>query len=276
MSGRRIAWLDVFTNRPYAGNQLAVVAPGDGLSDDEMQSIARELTISETVFVLDEARRLRIFTPGYELPLAGHPTVGAALECARTGLIPSEGRWVFQTGVGDTPVDVAGGVATMTQAEPELGETVDASAVAEALGIAADDIVSPPQFCTTTKLAQLYVEVASRELLASISPTEALVRGLPGEGLVPWCEVGPGEVAQRMFAPEMGVMEDPATGSAAGGLGALRVFRGAAPGELLVRQGEELGRPSSMTVTVGGTTGAPADVRVGGTAVLVMEGELRL
>jgi trans-2,3-dihydro-3-hydroxyanthranilate isomerase len=273
---RRIAWLDVFTDRPFAGNQLAVVTPGDGLSAEEMQSIARELTISETVFVLEDARRLRIFTPGYELPLAGHPTVGAALECARTGLIPSDGRWVFQTGVGDTPVDVRDGVATMTQAAPELGDLVDAALVAAALGVGVDDIASPPQFCTTTKLAQLFVELRSRSLLAGLAPDERLVSELPGEGVAPWYEVGPGEVAQRMFAPEMGVMEDPATGSAAGALGALRVFRGAAPGPLLVRQGEELGRPSSMHVTVGGAAGAPADVRVGGTAVLVMEGELRL
>jgi trans-2,3-dihydro-3-hydroxyanthranilate isomerase len=211
-----------------------------------------------------------------ELPVAGHPTVGAALECARTGLIPSPGRWVFQTGIGDTPVDLADGVATMTQADPELGDTVDAAVVAEALGISVDDVVSAPQFCTTTKLAQLYAEVSSHELLASITPSLELVHELPGEGVVPWCEVGPGEVAERMFAPDMGVPEDPATGSAAGGLGALRVFRGAAPGEVLVRQGEEIGRPSEMRVTVGGSAGAPADVRVGGTAVLVFEGEIEL
>jgi trans-2,3-dihydro-3-hydroxyanthranilate isomerase len=122
----------------------------------------------------------------------------------------------------------------------------------------------------------LFAEVRSRDVLASLAPDERLVSELPGEGVAPWCEVGPGEVAQRMFAPAMGVMEDAATGSAAGALAALRVFRGAAPGELLVRQGEEMGRPSSMYVTVGGAAGAPADVRVGGSAVLVMEGELRL
>ena len=249
---RRIAWLDVFTDRPFAGNQLAVVTPGDGLSGEQMQAIARELTISETVFVLDDARRLRIFTPGYELPLAGHPTVGATLECARTGLIPANGRWVFKTGVGDTPVEVADGVATMTQAPPELGETVDAEPVAAALGVG---VVDTPQFCSTSGIAQLFAQVASREDLANVKADRDLVQALPGEGVGAWCEVGDGEVAQRFFAPDMGVFEDPATGSAAGALGALRVFRGTAPGRLLVRQGDELGRPALIHVEVGGYAG---------------------
>jgi trans-2,3-dihydro-3-hydroxyanthranilate isomerase len=252
------------------------VIPGDGLTAEQMQQVARELTISETVFVLEDARRLRIFTPGYELPLAGHPTVGATLECARIGAIPAEGRWVFQTGVGDTPVDVASGVATMTQAEPVLGDEVDPAPVAAALGVAEDALVSTPRFCTTTGIQQLFAEVRDRATLAAIEPDDKLVDALPGEGLGPWCEVGPGEVAQRFFAPAMGVLEDPATGSAAGALGALRVFRGAEPGPLLVRQGDELGRPSEIHVEIGGAPGAPSDVRVGGTAVLVMEGELRI
>ena len=87
-----------------------------------MQSIAAELAISETTFLQDGCHRLRTFTPSYELPLAGHPTVGSALELARLGLIPAEGRWVFQTGIGEIPVELANGTATMTQAHPELGE----------------------------------------------------------------------------------------------------------------------------------------------------------
>ena len=274
---RRLSWLDVFTDRPFAGNPLAVVPDGDGLSDAQMQALARELGLSETVFAVDDARRLRIFTPVVELPLAGHPTVGCALELARLGRIPSEGRWVFRTGAGETPVDLAGGVATMTQAEPELGLEHDHPAVALALQVVEDALASPPQMCTTTGVRQLFAEVRDREALAALSPDTELVAGLENVDLLSaWCENGDGEVAQRGFAPQMGIVEDPATGSAAGALAALRVFRGADPGPVIVRQGEEIGRPSEMRVQVEGHPGTPTEVRVGGRAVLVMEGEFDL
>jgi trans-2,3-dihydro-3-hydroxyanthranilate isomerase len=239
----RLSWLDVFTDVPFAGNPLAVVPDGDGLGDDQMQALARELGLSETVFAVDDARRLRIFTPVKELPLAGHPTVGCALELARLGRIPADGRWVFKTGAGDTPVDlVRGEVATMTQAEPELGLEHDLVAVTAALQVSEDVLASHPRMCTTTGVRQLFAEVRSREELAGLAPD----------------------------------VEDPATGSAAGALGALRVFLGGESGELLVRQGEEIGRPSEMRVEVDGEPGTPTEVRVGGRAVLVMEGEVEL
>ena len=271
---RRIAWLDVFTERPFAGNQLAVVADGDGLSDDQMQGLARELAISETVFVVDDSRRLRIWTPGYELPMAGHPAVGAALELARLGRIPADGEWVFKTGGRDTPIVLRDGVATMSQGEPELGLEHDTTAVAAALRIREEDLVSQPQHCTTG-VRQIFAEVRDRDALADLRADLDLVAGLGrSDGLVAWCEVGDGEVAQRFFAPQMGIPEDPATGSAAGALGALRVFRGAAPGALLVRQGDEVGRPSEMRVDVAGDPGNPVEVRVGGRAVLLFEGAI--
>ena len=274
---RRLSWLDVFTDHPFTGNPLAVVPDGDGLSDELMQTLARELGISETVFVLEDARRIRIFTPRTELPLAGHPTVGCALELARLGLIPAEGRWVFQTGVGDTPVDLGGGVATMTQAEPELGLEHDVVAVTTALQVDESVLASPPRMCTTTGVRQLFAEVVSRDALAALAPDTELVAGLENVDLLSaWCEVAGGEVAQRGFAPQMGIVEDPATGSAAGALAALRVFRGASPGDVIVRQGEEIGRPSEMRVHVDGEPGTPTEVRVGGRAVLVMEGEVEL
>jgi trans-2,3-dihydro-3-hydroxyanthranilate isomerase len=275
-SGRHIAWLDVFTDRPFAGNQLAVVADGDGVSDDAMQTFARELAISETVFVVDGGRRLRVWTPGYELPMAGHPAVGAALELARLGRIPGDGEWVFKTGGRDTAIALRDGVATMNQGEPELGLEHDTSAVAAALGIAEEELASLPQHCTTG-VRQIFAQVRDREALAALRPDLDLVAGLGrSDGLVAWCEVADGEVAQRFFAPQMGIPEDPATGSAAGALGALRVFRGAAPGSLLVRQGEEIGRPSEMQVEVAGEAGHPTEVRVGGRAVLVFEGRIEL
>src|SRR5215218_8458996 len=171
----RLSWLDVFTDRPFAGNPLAVVPDADELSGEQMQALARELAISETVFALDGARRIRIFTPTSELPLAGHPTVGCALELARLGRIPSDGRWVFKTGVGETPVEVADGVATMTQAEPELGLEHDLAAVVAALQVDDDVLVSPPQMCTTTGVRQLFAEVGDRATLAGLVPDQELV-----------------------------------------------------------------------------------------------------
>ena len=270
---RSIAWLDVFTSQPFTGNQLAVI-DGNGLDDDQMQAIARELTISETVFVLGAAAELRIWTPAYELPGAGHPVIGAALELARRGEIPSSGTWVFEIRGREVMVDLSDGAATMTQPDPGMGVIVDYAAAAAALQIGEDEIVSEPQFCTTG-VRQAFAEVRDRDALAAIHPDYDLVAGLRNaDGLVAWCEVGDGEVAQRFFAPQMGIAEDPATGSAAGALGSLRVFRGAEPGPLLVRQGAELHRPSEIHVQIGGAVGAPADVRVGGRAVLVFEGTL--
>jgi len=272
----RISWLDVFTDRPFAGNPLAVVPDGDGLTDEQMQTLARELGISETVFALDGGRRIRIFTPTTELPLAGHPTVGCAIELARLGIIPAEGRWEFTTGMGQTPVDLSDGTAFMTQAEPELGLEHDLAAVVAALQVDEDVLPSPPQMCTTTGVRQLFAEVPDRDTLAGLSPDLKLVEGLENvDLLLAWCEAGDREVAQRGFAPQLGIAEDPATGSAAGALGALRVFRGAQPGPLLARQGAEIGRPSEMQVEVYGEPGAPTEVRVGGRAVLVFEGDIR-
>jgi trans-2,3-dihydro-3-hydroxyanthranilate isomerase len=274
---RRIAWLDVFTDRPFAGNQLAVVPDGDGLSDAQMQALARELGISETVFAVEDCRRIRIFTPARELPLAGHPTVGAAVELARLGLIPADGEWVFKTGAGDTPVVVRDGGATMTQAEPALGLEHDLAAVAGALRIDEDSLASHPRMCSTTGVRQLFAQVRDRDALAALAPDTDLVAGLENtDMLAAWCEVADGEVAQRGFAPQMGIVEDPATGSAAGALGALRVFRGAEPGRLVVRQGDEVGRPSVMVVDVDGEVGNPTEVRVGGQAVLLFEGQVAI
>ena len=273
---RHIAWLDVFTDRPLAGNQLAVIADGDGLSDDQMQALARELAISETVFVVDDARRLRIWTPGKELPMAGHPAIGAALELARLGRIPAAGEWEFKTGGRDTPIELRDGVATMNQGEPELGLEHDTTAVAAALRIREEDLVSQPQHCTTG-VRQIFAEVRDREALGALHPDLDLVAGLGrSDGLVAWCEVADGDVAQRFFAPQMGIAEDPATGSAAGALAALRVFRGAAPGRILVRQGEEVGRPSTIHVEVRGEAANPTEVLVGGRAVLLFEGEIEI
>lgn len=279
MNRLELAWLDVFTDRPLGGNPLAVVLDADDLSGEQMQALARELGLSETIFVLEDAGRLRIFTPGVELPLAGHPVVGASLELARRGRIPAEGRTVFRTGVGDTPVEVSGGVATMTQAAPERESVaVDAAGL---LGLASGDLAGEPVACSTG-VRFVFAEVRDREALARVEADQAAIAAIddPALGMVAWCGVSTGSdpfvdgAAMRMFAPRMGIAEDPATGVAAGALGALRVFEGAEPGPLTISQGEEIGRPSTIHVAVGGAAGAPEHVRVGGRAVLLFEGAL--
>jgi trans-2,3-dihydro-3-hydroxyanthranilate isomerase len=275
VSDRAVHWLDVFTDIPFAGNQLAVVPDADGLSDATMQAVAAELGLSETVFVSGGAERLRIFTPASELPLAGHPVVGTTLDLARLGRIPADGTHVFATGVGDTRVEVVGGeTAWMAQAPLEVGVSVDATDAARLLRIDSDDVVGTPRVCSTA-FGQLVTRVRDRETLASLAPDQAAIAAFDvADGVLAWCENGD-ELAQRFFAPRIGIAEDPATGSAAGALGALRVHEGGEPGEVLVRQGAEVGRPSEIHVSVGGKPGAPEPPRVGGRAVLVMEGLLR-
>ncbi|HWH45528.1 MAG TPA: PhzF family phenazine biosynthesis protein [Thermoleophilaceae bacterium] len=269
------AWLDVFTDTPLGGNPLAVVIGADSLDGDGMQALAREFGVSETVFVLEEASRLRIFTPEIEMRLAGHPVVGASLELARRGLIPAEGTTVFHTGAGETPVEVSGGVAVMTQAEPEFGDDMDPAAVAPLLGVAPEDLDGPAAVCDTGT-RYVMARLCDRSTLARLQPDQAAIADMPDPalGIVAWADEGPDAVAQRMFAPRMGIAEDPATGGAAGALAALRVKRGAEPGDLEVRQGSEIGRPSTIQASVGGAPGAPSAPRVGGRAVLILEGSL--
>jgi trans-2,3-dihydro-3-hydroxyanthranilate isomerase len=270
-----ISWVDVFTDRPFAGNPLAVVPDADELDADQMQLLAGELGLSETTFVLDGGRRLRIFTPKAELPLAGHPVVGAVAELGRLGRL-ADGEHVFQTGVGDTPVELAQGVATMTQPDLRMHHELDPARCAELLGLEPEDMLGAPVVCETA-LAQGFAQVRDRGALSRVAPD---LQGLiafddDAIGLAAWCE-DDGDVAMRFFAPGVGVPEDPATGSAAGALGALRVAQGARPGRVVVRQGEDMGRPSTIHVEIGGEPGTPRGVRVGGSAAPVMTATIEL
>jgi trans-2,3-dihydro-3-hydroxyanthranilate isomerase len=267
-------WVDVFTDIPFAGNPLAVVPDADELLDEQMQDIAAELNLAETTFVKGGAERLRIFTPRSELPLAGHPVVGTSLVLASLGRLPEDGVHVFKTGAGETPVELGGGVATMTQAPFDPGIELDPSQMASLLRLGADVVVGTPRACSTITTPQALVHVRDRETLARLEPDlPAIAAFREAMGVAAWCEDGD-ELAVRFFAPGDGIPEDPATGSVAGALGALRVFEGGQPGSVLVRQGAEIGRPSEIRVTVDGRPGAPEAPRVGGTAVPVLTGTL--
>lgn len=275
MTALRVSWVDVFTDRPFAGNRLAIVLDADPLEPDEMQTIAAELNLPETTFVLEGVNRLRIFAPEMEMPLAGHPVVGTTVELGRLGLL-ADGEHVFQTAVGETPVELRDGTATMTQPDLRVHRELDPALCASLLGLEPGEVTGRPAVCETA-VAQGFAQVLDHDVLARIRPDLDGILRFDDQaiGLVAWCERD-GELAMRFFAPRIGVAEDPATGSAAGALAALRVQQGAAPGAVTVRQGEHVGRPSTMNVEIGGEPGTPSGVRVGGTAVPVLQATVEL
>ena len=272
--------VDVFTDRPLAGNQLAVVLDAEGVDDGTMQGLAREFNFSETTFVLPATQsgcdvRVRIFTPVYELPMAGHPTVGTAVVLHAEGRIGE--RAVFELGVGPTPVQVdATGTAWMTQKEATFGAALeDRPGLAAALRLDTDDVRSDlPIQVVSTGNEFLLLPLASEDALRRAAPNfgnwgavkaastmEAVYCFVAGDG---------GNFRARMFVPALGSGEDPATGSAAGPLGAYAA-RHLGITSLVIRQGVEIGRPSLIRVEAG--EGGP---RVGGTAIVLGSGELEL
>jgi trans-2,3-dihydro-3-hydroxyanthranilate isomerase len=283
--------VDVFTRERFGGNPLAVFPDARELDPTLMQRIASELNLSETTFVLPAQRpdcdvRVRIFTPRRELPMAGHPTVGTAFVLAAEGRVSGD-RLTFELGVGPTRVDLVPGpdggpVWRMTQPTPRFGpRLVDHVAVATALGLVVEDLVTErPIEAVATGLPFLMVELRDLDALARARLQPLLWSTLPAihdDAIMPYLFVRtrPGAVRARMFAPGEGIAEDPATGSAAGPLGAYLVQHGAlAAGRdrvarLEVAQGVEMGRPSQMFVEVEGRPGEVETVRVGGAAVAV-------
>jgi len=289
--------LDVFTERPFAGNPLAVVQQADQLSQAQMQAIAREFNLSETVFLqaprIESALvRARIFTPAKELPFAGHPTVGTACLLSELGIAPQgeDERFVLDEGIGPVPVRVrrAEGrpvFAELTTAQlPEYGATRPTDEVVAAiLGLGIGDLGSESEGVRTVSCGMPFVLVPVRapEVLAAISLDVGLWRqtlmGQWAQELYVYARGYDGELRARMFAPAMGIPEDPATGAAAAALGgALASESPIIEGRLqwLIRQGLEMGRPSELHVSAERAGGAVTAVRVGGYAVRVAEGTL--
>jgi trans-2,3-dihydro-3-hydroxyanthranilate isomerase len=252
--------LDVFCIGPFTGNQLCVVPDAAGIDDRTMQSLAREIGFSETTFVtgVDGATYdVRIFTPGQELPFAGHPTLGTAFALASEGRVPA--GVTQRCGAGEVPVeiDAAAGRGRMRQFAGELRPPFDdRAAVAAAAGLSEDDLVPElPVRTVSTGLPHTIVPVRDVEALRRADRRGALLgevaRRTGGESLYLFAEDGEG-VTARMFDWETGVGEDPATGSAAGPLGVYLAEHGRAglPGGVRVRQGEQVGRPSVLEVDV--------------------------
>jgi trans-2,3-dihydro-3-hydroxyanthranilate isomerase len=290
----RFHTLDVFTTTRFQGNPLAVFTDGDSLSNDQMQAIAREMNLAETVFVqkpTDERAlaRLRIFTTREELKLAGHPVVGTWFLLAELGVVPAQegGVHVMQeTGAGVLPVEIRfkdgrPQRVTMTQTEAAFRPVkFKKSALAKSLGLSPKDFdphLDPE--CVSTGIFNLMVPLRNRAGLGKISMNMFELRKLLGKNAtMAYCFAsgGNGKVFSRGMLP-WEIYEDPATGSAAGSLGAYLVRHGKlAPGHTLtILQGEEMGRPSHIEVEVT-QSGKKLVPRVSGAAVKVFEGTIRV
>src|SRR6266540_2520390 len=248
--------VDIFTDTPLEGNQLAVFTDGRPFSSEQMQRLARELNLSETVFILPSQAggdvHMRIFTPGTELPFAGHPVLGTAF-VAGTALGGDVVR--LETGLGVVP----------DERQDEL---------LAALGV--EGSLLPVEAYANGPL-HVYVELDSQAAVAGLHPDFAALGKLEGIGIN--CFAGSGSRWKtRMFAPDLGVQEDPATGSAAGPL-AVHLARHARIGfgdQIEIRQGAEIRRPSVLYARAEGTADRVQRVRVGGQAMIVARGEFRL
>ena len=280
--------LDVFTEKRFKGNPLAVVLDADELSTQDMQAITREFNLSETTFVIRPtspraAVRVRIFTPALELPLAGHPVIGTwYLLASEKQIAVSDGWNTFQQEVlaGILPVEIRvaeGHVSEvwMTQGTPQYFETPAVEDVMNALRLKREDMSSslPVQFVSTTGVKQLIVPLTRREALAGLRPSFDQFSTLLGHDshlAYAFVEEDKQVRARAFFYAGNLVLEDPATGSAAGALTAyLWKYRGQS--SLAVHQGEEMGRGAVIRTRISddGLT-----VKVGGTAVIVASGTI--
>ncbi len=282
--------VDVFTDKKFSGNALAVVLGGEDLTSQQMQSLATEFHLSETAFPLwpdAEQRvegadyRLRIFTPEVELPFAGHPSIGTAWLLRRLGLIPT-GQVHQLCGEGLLRLDVTDDAVTLTGGQPRLSEPIDPSLMLAAVGLDSADLAGHPPRIASTGLEFAILPVrddalgrcrADMELLRSVFsyPNDAT-----GVYVVAW-DKGVRHARARMFAGDIGVAEDPATGSAALALGVYLGGTGLLPvgsSVIDVVQGVEMGRPSTLRVVCEVESDGARLVQVSGGAVHVAKGRI--
>jgi trans-2,3-dihydro-3-hydroxyanthranilate isomerase len=295
---------DVFTNMPFGGNPVAVVPDTVGLSDPEFQQIAREMNLSETVFVMAAtdpaaAAKLRIFTPSQEIPFAGHPVLGTFYVLGHLGRFPLREpvtRVCYECNIGTFPLElhVRNGEirrVVMSQPKPQFLGSVepvkDLFDLAQALGLPKTQITMTfPIQVVSTGLPVIIVPVRSLTAVRSIVPDVTAIKDLcdryGANGIMVFTTVTVevlSSVHTRMFAPPIGVVEDPATGSASGALGAYLVHNGVIEvgpiTEIIAEQGYEIDRPSRILIQVESDDDAIQEVKVGGQAVLVIEGTLK-
>ncbi|MCY1144860.1 PhzF family phenazine biosynthesis protein [Actinoplanes sp. Pm04-4] len=283
MSGVTYEIVDVFTDRPFAGNPLAVVYNATDLAADQMHTLAREFNLAETVFVLpptdlSATYRARIFTPEKELPFAGHPSVGAAVTSMRRGLFPP-GEVIQECGAGLLPITVReSGSATLTGGTPQLGDPLDPAMLLQLAGLTADDLAEGTPRWAGCGLDWAFLPVR-REALTDvrIDAPAALQAGVTDLCVFSWSP-STSEAHSRVFVPGGAVPEDPATGSAALGLGVWLVGAGLLPADgtssYRVHQGIEMKRPSLLECTVTAANGAATAATVAGHVCPIAKGEI--
>lgn len=273
--------VDVFTKTPLEGNPLAVFPHAQGVDDVTMQRIARELNLSETTFVLPPsapgaAAHVRIFTPGSEMIFAGHPTIGTAYVMREHGLVDrGVEHFALQEKVGLVPVRVEGDADPMIWLETPpiaFGETFDAALAAAAVGLSAADLLDGvPCRLVTAGNPNVYIAVKDQDTVDRAAVNATALRALLIARTEPTCifvfTPTPEGAYSRMFAEDLGIVEDPATGSATGPLAAFMMRHGLAPSadgtRFVSEQGTKMGRRSLLHVRVRGEAGCEA-IEVGG------------
>jgi len=284
--------VDVFTTQPLEGNPLAVFPEASGLDDVTMQKIAREMNLSETVFVVPATRAslaagVRIFTPTRELPFAGHPTVGTSFVLLDEGTVPAGTKqFVLEEKVGPVPIRVETGerpLIWLTTPPISYGRTYDRLRCAQALGVAAHDLLDvTPQWLSAGN-PTVFIALRDRRAVDDAWLDSHGVSIIKGADAAPICVFvftpAPEGAYARMFAPEYGVPEDPATGSSTGPLAAFmirhRLVSGAAGTRFVSEQGTKMGRRSILYVELHGAGGADG-IDVGGYVTPIAEGTLKL
>lgn len=295
---------DVFTDQPFGGNPVAVIPDAAGLTDQELQQIAREMNLSETVFVLPPTdpvavAKVRIFTPTQEIPFAGHPIVGAFFVLGTLGRVALKEpitRLLYECNIGLFPVEVHVlkrelARVVMSQPQPQflgaIEQVTDIFEVANVLGLAKGVITGTklPVEVVSTGLPVMIVPVRTLTAVRSIVPNAAAIIDLCGRyganGMMVFTTMTVEEsstVHTRMFASPIGVLEDPATGSASGALGAYLVQYGVVEvgptTQIIAEQGYEVERPSRIVIEVESDDDIIQGVKVGGQAVMIVEGTL--
>ncbi len=277
---------DVFTDTPFTGNPLAIVGGADALTTAQMQTIARQFNLSETIFVQTpddstHTAKVRIFFPTAEIPFAGHPTIGCALHLAN-----GASTVTLEEVAGLVPVTIENGIAEFTAPKlPKARALPDRALVAAAIGLAETDLAPTEIGHFEGGPSFVYAEVPDLATLARTWPQEpaygqmSAAAGGTG-GLYAYVRTGSDSIQARMFDPPAGIMEDPATGSAtaifAAQLNATGHLPSAGTTTFNLRQGVEMGRPSNLRLTVETENGAPTAIRVAGQAVKIASGQIRI
>jgi trans-2,3-dihydro-3-hydroxyanthranilate isomerase len=271
--------VDVFTDRPFTGNPLAVVYGAQELGGEQLQAIAREFNLSETIFVMPPTQpgatyKVRIYTTVHELPFAGHPSVGVAVAQLRRGLVePGDLVMECQAGLLAIQLD-ASGKATVTGGTPTVGDELDPAPFLDAIGLTVEDYLGPAPRFAGAGLSWPFLLVHPEAVTKATVPDP---KRIPGVAVLSW-DAATNTAHARVLCPGHGVAEDPATGSAALGLGVWLVSAGLLPGDgtsrYTIHQGAEIHRPSTLECTVTAVDGSAVSTTVTGHVVAIASGEI--